>query len=69
MFHAVYLSGGKIKQFEPINCHECVYIYSIGAFRGRDLGEKRSTCPPLTLQPGSLASTHCPTWSLETQIC
>lgn len=27
MFHAVYLNVGKIKQFKPINFHDCVYKY------------------------------------------
>lgn len=56
MIHAVYLNGGKIKQFRPINCHKCVYKYSINAFRDGSWEENS----PLALQPGSVGSIHYP---------
>lgn len=45
MFHAVYLNGGKIKEFKPINYHECVYKYSRNA-SGVEFGRTAVSSPP-----------------------
>lgn len=62
MFHAVYLNVGKIKQFKPINFHDCVYKYLRS---GAGVWEDSSQLALLllgSLVPGSVAL------SLETQI-